>query len=55
MRLFKKISGHEFWIQYDRSAKVYEIFKSRDGSDYIGNADSLDDVLKVCQQYVAEF
>ena len=52
MRLHRKSRGHEFWVKFDLSARVYEIFKSEDGSDYIGCADTISEVNKIVDDYL---
>jgi len=54
MRLFEKTDRDEFWINYDHTAGVYEIFKSQDGSDFIGDADTIQDVKATIRAYQVE-
>jgi hypothetical protein len=43
MTLLCKTPYREYWITYDRSAGVYELFASEDGSGYEGSFDSRDE------------
>jgi len=45
----------EVWIQYDKSAEVYELFASKEGDDYIGCADSEAEARVVAKEHFAEW
>lgn len=51
---FLEKDGYEFWIKFDPSAFVYEIFLSEDGTDYIGCADTQKDCRVVIREYLAD-
>ena len=44
--------GYEFFVQFDRTAEVYELFLSETGEDYIGCFDSLDEARAYAELYV---
>lgn len=46
--------GREVWINFDKSAEVYELFASEDGDDYIGCADTVAEARKVASQWFEE-
>ena len=45
---------YEVWAKFDPTAKVYELFASRDATDYIGCADTKAEALKVAKRWVDE-
>jgi hypothetical protein len=54
MTLIHKARGYEFWLHYDRTAKVYELFLSEDATDYIGCFDTKAEARAYIQTYLAE-
>lgn len=45
--IYKFHNGREIWAHFDKSAEVYELFASEDGSDYLGCADTLTEARKL--------
>ena len=43
--------SYEFFVQFDRTAEVYELFLSETGEDYIGCFDSLAEARAYARQY----
>lgn len=54
MYLLATIKGDSYWAQYDKTAEVIEIFKSEDGSDYIGCADTRAEAVQVARHHSEE-
>jgi hypothetical protein len=38
-------NGREFWIAFDSTARVYEMFASRDADDYLGCFDTVQEAV----------
>lgn len=45
--IYKYHNGREIWARWDKEAKIYELFASNDGSDYLGCADTLTEARKL--------
>jgi hypothetical protein len=54
MRRIAKARNCEVWVRYDRTAGVYEMFASEEGSDYIGCSDTLTDAQAYAKNWIAE-
>jgi hypothetical protein len=54
MTLIGKQHGYEVWTHYDHTAGVFEMFASKEGSDWIGCADTLSDARQFAKIWLAE-
>lgn len=54
MKRIANRNGFEVWAHFDRTAKVYELFASEDGGDYVGDADTLSQAQKYAEQWISE-
>jgi len=48
------VNGYEFWYAFDKTAGVYEIFLSDDGSHYIGCCDDEAQIRRFIAQWISE-
>jgi hypothetical protein len=54
MILIAKCKNLEVFAHFDDSAKVYELFASDTGGDYIGCADTLPECRKLAREWFTE-
>jgi hypothetical protein len=54
MRLIHVTPRGEYWAAFDRSAGVWELFRSKEGSDYLGCFDSIAEALAYAQRHDKE-
>lgn len=52
MRIILVLRGYEVWGKFDNSAQVWELFASKEGNDYIGCADDLNEAKKIAHEWV---
>lgn len=54
MRKIVAKHGYEVWAKWDNTAEIYELFNDREGSAYIGCADTIEEAIPVGLWFIDE-